>query len=287
MEKQIYNGDLHDVSGAPSYKFLAVASCGIHKDCQHITVREKGREDWHLLYVESGSMQAIWQGAYTTLEEGGFVLYPPNVPQQYEQNSGICYWVHFSGTAVPEIIADAGLKRFGIWQKGNVQSSIIRIFDRMLYHYTVHTGLRHLALAADLAALLTEIGKSVSFTGSGTDERLRKVIVDMQKRCPEHTDTEKYAAMLGVSKGRFLHIFKEAVGISPCAYMMQLRLAKAADSLLISDRTVAEIAYEIGFRDPLYFSRRFKQQYGISPEHFRQKQGTAILKRGVAGTGCD
>ncbi len=287
MEKRIYNGDLHDVFRAPSYKFLAVASCGIHRDCRHITVRERGRADWHLLYVESGSMRVMWQESRVTLEEGGFVLYPPNVPQWYEQIGGVCYWVHFSGTAVPEIVADAGLKRYGALARSGVSHGVIRVFDRMIYHYSVNIRLRELALAADLAALLTEVGRCVSYSENLAGERLRGVIIDMQKRCPEAASTDTYAAMLGVSNGRFLHLFKDATGMSPGAYMMQLRLAKAADELLASDRTVAEIAYEVGFRDPLYFSRRFKQQYGISPEHFRQKQGTVALKRGASHTGCD
>ena len=287
MEKPIYNGDLYDISYGPSYKFLAVASCGVHKNCPHITVRRKGREDWHLLYVESGSIRAEWQGSTETLEAGDFMIYPPHKPQRYEQMAGICYWVHFSGTAVPEILADAGLKRFGIC-KNEPRSSLTHHFDRMLYHYATADKLRELACAGDLLSLLIELGSAVKGAGSIADKRLREVIVDMQKRCPEAVDISEYAAILGVSKGRFLHIFKETVDTSPCAYMMQLRLARTADSLLATDHTVAEIAYEAGFRDPLYFSRRFKMQYGISPEGFRKKQGTSAMKKALKRkTGCD
>lgn len=287
MEKLIYNGNLHDVVRAPSYKFLAVASCGIHKDSRYITIREKGREDWHLLYVESGSMRAKWQGNTVTLEAGDFIIYPPRVPHRYEQIKGVCYWTHFSGEALPEIITDAGLKRLGVQQGVGVRDSVIRIFDRMIYHYTVQHKLRELSLAADLVALLTELGKCMIGPANSADRRLRSVIVDMQKRCPNEPSTAEYAVALGVSEGRFLHLFKEAVGVSPGAYMMQLRLSRAAEELLTSERSIAEIAYEIGFRDPLYFSRRFKKQYGISPEHFRKKQGTILLKKNAPGTGCD
>ncbi|MBE6701833.1 MAG: helix-turn-helix domain-containing protein [Ruminococcaceae bacterium] len=287
MEKRIYNGDLYDVRCAPSYKFLAVASCGIHKDSRCITVREKGREDWHLLYVESGIMYVDWHGCTVTLEAGDFIIYPPHVPHRYEQNNGVCYWTHFSGEALSEIITDAGLRRLGVQQGCGVRDGVIRIFDRMIYHYTVQHKLRELSLAADLVALLTELGKCVIGTANSADRRLRSVIVDMQKRCPQELDTSEYAAMLGISEGRFLHVFKEAVGVSPGMYIMQLRLSRAAEELLTSDRSVSDIAYEVGFRDPLYFSRRFKKQYEVSPEHFRKKQGTLSLKKRFPGTGCD
>ena len=57
MEKFLYDGDALDVRSYASYKFLTVASCGVHVNANHITQRRAGRPDYHLLYVESGDLE--------------------------------------------------------------------------------------------------------------------------------------------------------------------------------------------------------------------------------------
>lgn len=287
-EKTVYNGDLHDRYYA-SYKFAAVASCGVHVNARHVTVREKGREDWHLLYVERGELLCEVDGATERIAAGGYVIYPPRVPHRYEQNGGVCYWVHFSGVSIPEIIADAGLKGRYLLPAAFVSSTVTRIFDRMIYRTVARERHRELALTADLIALLAEVGR---LRGDeripDTEERLYRVIVHMHKHCAEPIDLRQYAEMAGLSEGRFMHVFKAATGASPYAYVLGIRLERAADLLLSSELSVAEVAYDAGFTDPLYFSRRFRKRYGASPEKFR-KERTERRGRGPrrGSSGCD
>jgi AraC-like DNA-binding protein len=67
-----------------------------------------------------------------------------------------------------------------------------------------------------------------------------------------------------------MHIFKEIMGISPYAYVMKIRMERAADFLALSDKTVAEIANMVGFKDSLYFSTPFARTTGKSPSEWRQ-----------------
>jgi transcriptional regulator GlxA family with amidase domain len=55
---------------------------------------------------------------------------------------------------------------------------------------------------------------------------------------------------------------------SPNEFVNSLRLKKAAQLLKQNKFKIADVAYEVGFKDPLYFSKCFKRQFGISPTDY-------------------
>ena len=118
-----------------------------------------------------------------------------------------------------------------------------------------------------------------------TDERLYPVIAYLNKHFFEKLDLAVCAKMLHLSIGRFSHIFKECIGVSPYAYIINLRMKMAAELLALSNLPISEVAYKAGFDNPLYFSRMFKKQYGVSPSDFRIKQEN--VPRSIGSTGCD
>lgn len=286
MEKIIYDGNLYDKYGGASYKFLEVESCGVHVDSNYITKRSVGRRDYHLLYVKSGEMICLFDGKYEKIQAGGYILYPPKVPQQYEQNGGVCYWVHFSGTAAAEVIADSGLRGAPI-SVGNMENdAIVSAFDRMIYRYATADS-NGIALCAELLLLLAEIKRgAVDKNSAPFDERLCSVISYMHKHYSEEVDLDFYARMAYVSPGRFIHLFKEIMGASPYSYVIKIRMERAAEFLALSDSSVAEVAVKVGFKDPLYFSKAFKKNFGMSPMKFRSEKGVMAPKRSLS-SGCD
>lgn len=65
---------------------------------------------------------------------------------------------------------------------------------------------------------------------------------------------------------------KALTGEAPISFIRKVRLNKAMGLLQSTDKTVAEIAYELGFTDPNYFSRTFSKEFGEAPSHFRKNQ---------------
>mgnify|MGYP001542153363 FL=1 len=51
-----------------------------------------------------------------------------------------------------------------------------------------------------------------------------------------------------------------------------MRMKKAAELLLKTDVTVAEVAYQVGINDPFYFSKCFKAQFGVSPSTYQKNK---------------
>lgn len=77
-------------------------------------------------------------------------------------------------------------------------------------------------------------------------------------------------SQLGLSRTMLFVKLKALIGYSPQEYIRVLRLKKAAQMLLRTDYTISEIAYQVGFKYPKYFSTCFQQEYGKTPSEYRE-----------------
>ncbi|GAB4412293.1 MAG: AraC family transcriptional regulator [Anaerolineae bacterium] len=84
---------------------------------------------------------------------------------------------------------------------------------------------------------------------------------------------DEMAAHARLSKSHFIRLFKEQTGYSPVDYFIHLKMQHACMLLSVTRKTVREIAWEIGYDDPYYFSRIFKKVIGMSPRRYREEQG--------------
>lgn len=82
---------------------------------------------------------------------------------------------------------------------------------------------------------------------------------------------DEFAEMMGVGRSIFYRKVRGLTGYSPNEYIRIMRMRKAAE-LLRQDThtTVAEVSYQVGIDDPYYFSRCFKQQFGITPSGYQK-----------------
>lgn len=79
------------------------------------------------------------------------------------------------------------------------------------------------------------------------------------------------AQSLGMSKSTLIRRLKSLTDKSPVEILSEYRLNKAKKRLENSSESVSEVAYQVGFNDPLYFSRKFKEAFGISPSKVNGK----------------
>lgn len=84
---------------------------------------------------------------------------------------------------------------------------------------------------------------------------------------------EELSRELGMSR---VHLYKKILqltGKTPIEFIRILRLKRAAQYLRESQLNVSEIAYQLGFNNPKYFSKYFIEEYGISPSEYQKKEG--------------
>lgn len=83
------------------------------------------------------------------------------------------------------------------------------------------------------------------------------------------------AEVAHVSETHLVHRFSARLGVSPLRYLQHLRMENARRLLSTTDSPVNEVAEQVGFGDPLYFSRAFRRSTGFSPSSFRQRSNSA------------
>ncbi|GAL01209.1 transcriptional regulator [Nonlabens ulvanivorans] len=82
---------------------------------------------------------------------------------------------------------------------------------------------------------------------------------------------EQIADKLNVSQRYLSDTLKKETGKTTTEHLQLNLIDKAKDILLQPHKTIAEVAYELGFEYPHYFSRLFKKKEGISPSQYIEK----------------
>lgn len=98
-------------------------------------------------------------------------------------------------------------------------------------------------------------------------KRLQVIIDYMHERCQEQIALEELAVIGGCTIYHIIRLFKKHIGMSPYAYLVQLRLEKCRQ-LLENGSCIADAAYQVGFSDQSHLTRKFKLRYGITPGRY-------------------
>ena len=102
-----------------------------------------------------------------------------------------------------------------------------------------------------------------------TDRRLLRVLEFMQQHASQMISLDELAREAGISRFHFARLFKLKVGVTPHAYLMELRLTKAATLLLTSDFDITAIASQCGYSNAGRFAHAFRLHFQKSPSRFR------------------
>jgi signal transduction histidine kinase/ligand-binding sensor domain-containing protein/AraC-like DNA-binding protein len=81
-------------------------------------------------------------------------------------------------------------------------------------------------------------------------------------------NVDKIATTVGLGRTTFFKKIKGLTGLAPVEFMRDMRVKRGHQLLQTDEFTIAEVAYQIGFSDPGYFSKCFKEKYNITPTDF-------------------
>ena len=113
--------------------------------------------------------------------------------------------------------------------------------------------------------------EAISDLDKGFVSRFKSLVEERMKDA--ELNVEDLGRNMGMSRVQLYRKLKSLTNYSPNELLRQMRLKKAASLLASSDMTVAEIAYEVGFSSPSYFTKCYKEQFGESPTEFLKRRG--------------
>jgi AraC-like DNA-binding protein len=98
--------------------------------------------------------------------------------------------------------------------------------------------------------------------------RKLKEILDVQYE-DETFDVNRLTRDMGMSRVQFFRKLKALIGFSASHFIRFYRLSIAREKIIRTSQNISEIAYEVGFKDPAYFTRAFSKEFGVAPSSLR------------------
>jgi len=251
---------------------LKVVSGGCEHCRADYKIRRSGFPYLIIEFVARGAGSLTLKGKQFELKPGTVFIYGPRVPVEITadpQHSMTKYFVTLSGDEGLELLQECQIFP-GLVMQVMQPERIQQIFDDLIQQglgdrsnrgRMCTVALRYLIMKIASLALPNDRIAPHAFT---TYLRCRKYIEENFHRI--HTLREIGAAC-HVDLAYLCRLFQRFGRQSPFQYLQHLRLNRAVDLLQNSNRTVKEVAEELGFSDPYNFSRAFRRVFGVYPGH--------------------
>ena len=125
--------------------------------------------------------------------------------------------------------------------------------------------------ALELFVAMAEAPKIAPSAKGRPNSKLKAVIAQMEAHPEKDYPVERIAAEAGMSPVLFTDEFKRTTGLTPHAFLLDVRVARTREELSHSTRSVAAIAERYRFPSARHFATMFRRIVGMSPSEYRKK----------------
>ncbi|MGQ7868895.1 AraC family transcriptional regulator [Sunxiuqinia sp. sy24] len=232
-------------------------------------------QEYQLLYITKGSGTFETHDEKFPIRAGAVVLIQPGIWHRYKPNfkSGWQeHYIGFNGELASRLLKHPLFNRnqpvLNVGVREELIDTYYKIFDLV---NDEKPGFQQITsgLIVKMLGQLISIEKQKEFTG----KRIETIIEDARFKIREQValqlDMKKLAREYNIGYSYFRKMFKNYTGMSPHKYHLELKVMRAKELLLVTDKSVKEISYDLGFQSIHYFSRLFKNKVGKSPTEFR------------------
>ena len=244
------------------------------------TYRPRGRLDFQLLYIAGGRAHFHLDGREEIVTAGHMVLFRPREVQKYEYygtDQTEVYWVHFTGSNVTNILRHYGIPRDRKVFYCGYSLEYQKLFRHMIHELQMCRENHEEMLAILLRQIFILIQRKLGERGEPARDNhtlareIDAAVIYFNEHYNKDLNIEEYAGSRHMSTSWFIRNFKKYMGVTPMQYVLSLRMSNAESLLEMTDYNVTEISSIVGYENPLYFSRMFKKQRGLSPSEYRKK----------------
>lgn len=157
----------------------------------------------------------------------------------------------------------------------NISEQVEQDFYRIRNSKDVHRFAEFLKLLGFLAKTtsyrLLSSAQMQSFEDDDSLAKINTVFNYITEHYGETISADMLAARLGMSHTKFSRFFRKATGNSFTDFVNQIRINKACQLLMNTDKYVTNICYDVGFNNVANFNRRFLEMKGVTPKTFRSQ----------------
>lgn len=229
-------------------------------------VHRHQHKTWELIYCTGDHGKFVFEGMELAYGQGDIVVIPPEIPHENVSEEGFTnIYLNIEEATLsfnrPVLIRDDG------------NHSILHLFSDAYYLFSGDPE-RRTALLSGYGNLIIRYmaAYQAAHPRNQTVEQVERSI--RQNFGNANYELDEMLRTLPYCPDYLCRIFRREVGMTPHKYLISLRLQAAADMLcsVYPEGGITEVSRSCGFKNPLYFSRMFKQKYGVSPKEYYQQQ---------------
>ena len=185
------------------------------------------------------------------------------------------YWFHFNGTLAPELYNRYISTHANNYKNVPFSDDKIKLFEKIFYLFNSNNFVNQIEYANLLSLNFISSFIYHDFESS-TESHYSDTLVDLIKdfllnNLEKNFTLDEIASKFNYSKS-YLHTkFKIKTGYPIMVFFNLKKIQKACEYLNYTDLNIKEISFKVGFEDPLYFSRIFKNYMGKSPRNYKRK----------------
>ncbi len=244
------------------------------------------RNHWLFHYVISGkgTLRCNDEKNNTTeyrLEKGSGFLIEPGYVNTYwadKEDPWEYVWVEFGGLRAKKFLESAGLSCThpifypDVPEHGN---EVHREIEEIIRYETLSDAgqIGHLYLFMDKLVRYST-SRQRKQGGKLSEFYAKEAIAFIEQNYGSNITVEDIAHRCKLDRSYFGKVFKNVMGQSPQEFLIQYRMARAADELIITDESISAVGESVGYPNQLHFSRAFKSVYGVPPREYRQRNKT-------------
>ena len=243
------------------------------KDGDSFSYSDSSRPSHALLYLSNCKIDYTIDGKPSVHAKKGDIIYIPKGAKYVSKFSDAKK--DLEGTILIEfLITDSENNPIAL----NNNIAVIPLHNPLYFHYAfsemANAYYSTLQSPAVLKSILYRILADLSAIQRRADlyskeyQNIIKGIIYLEEDPDQNLSIEEIAKMCNVSCNCFRRNFKAYSGMSPSDYRLNVKISKAKQFLESNTVSISEISYTLGFTDPAYFSRLFKQKAGISPKEY-------------------
>lgn len=230
-----------------------------------------------LHYILDGKGRYHIDGRTYTLEKDQGFLMEPNVVSSYEADTEQPWsylWIGFEGGFAKELLEQLGLTHQELTFSADCGEQLLGIVENMLT-----CEAQGIEQECFLQSQLFQFFACLSHDLSTRSNAFRQDKQNYYVRMAEEFIRSNYASdirvpdiaeAVGISRSYLTSLFQNILQTSPSEYLTAFRLTRGHEQLAITDLPVSRIAELCGYRDPLVFSKAFKQMTGMTPTQYRK-----------------
>jgi AraC-like DNA-binding protein len=256
----------------PVTRRLVVTDAGWFPEAEgHLRLRPGGAEEAVVMVCTDGAGWVDLGSGPLRVGPGSAVLIPRGAPHSYGADDDApwtIWWCHLRGSDLADLWSAIGADLGRPLVSLRALDRVTALLDEIVSSLERDQSPARLLSTAGIAwRLMTQLAVDRKLPEQG--EPLERAMRYLEERVDGSIRVSELARLVGVSTSHLGALFREATGGGVLAYHTGLKMARARRFLDTSSLHVSEIAREVGYDDPFYFSRQFSRVHGMSPSDYR------------------